>query len=163
MPSHNSRLKSRRALSGDDAGDATASGRPRKSKTAAVQSGEPGRLRRLLALLLVTTTLLIIYLIYAQRSARKATRDLKRNTRTKRILLSLLTLVSWIVAIICAALLVVQYGVFTTDACVDYTTTHAMLSELNKAVHAYRELLIAQGIMNNFRIKKSSLQRVIEM
>ncbi|KAF2739633.1 hypothetical protein EJ04DRAFT_548941 [Polyplosphaeria fusca] len=59
------------------------------------------------------STILIIYLIYAQRKSRNATRDLSRNSRTKRVLLSLLTLASWIVAIVCAALLFVQYGIFT--------------------------------------------------
>ena len=37
-----------------------------------------------------------------------------------------------------------------------------MLSELNEAVRMCRGLLIAQGIVNN-GIKKSSLQRVMEM
>ena len=50
-----------------------------------------------------------------------------------------------------------QHGVSITDACINYTTTRAMLSELNKAVHARWELLIAQGIVNK-GIKKSSLQ-----
>ena len=55
-----------------------------------------------------------------------------------------------------------QHGVSTTDACVDYTTTRTMLSELNEAVRMCWELLIAQGIVNN-GIKKSSLQCVMEM
>lgn len=56
-----------------------------------------------------------------------------------------------------------QYGVSITDACVEYaTTTRAMLSELNAAVKARRELLIEQGIAYN-GVKKSAMQRVMEM
>lgn len=55
-----------------------------------------------------------------------------------------------------------KYGVSITDACVDYATTRAMLNELNEAVRSRREFLIEQGVINN-GIKKSSLQRVLEM
>jgi hypothetical protein len=58
------------------------------------------------------STLLILYLFFAHRSARNSHRDLKRNSRAFRILLSLFTLVLWIAAIACSVLLVVQFGVF---------------------------------------------------
>ncbi|KAK3201421.1 hypothetical protein GRF29_185g891643, partial [Pseudopithomyces chartarum] len=58
------------------------------------------------------STLLILYLFFANRSARNSHRDLKRNSRAFRILLSLFTLVLWIAAIACSVLLVVQFGVF---------------------------------------------------
>ncbi|KAF1999853.1 hypothetical protein P154DRAFT_563704 [Amniculicola lignicola CBS 123094] len=58
------------------------------------------------------STLFIIYLVLVNRAARHSSRDLSRNSRTTRVLLSLLSLLLWIVAIVCSALLVVQYGVF---------------------------------------------------
>ncbi|KAJ4287379.1 hypothetical protein N0V90_012778 [Kalmusia sp. IMI 367209] len=59
------------------------------------------------------STLSIIYLFFANRSARKSYRDLKRNSRIFRVLISLVTLILWIAAIVCSALLVVEFGVFT--------------------------------------------------
>lgn len=57
MPSHNSRLKNRRALSGEDAKG--------QAPVRAVDAGSPpGRLRRLIALLLLTTALLAVHQTY---------------------------------------------------------------------------------------------------
>lgn len=42
-----------------------------------------------------------------------------------------------------------KYGVSITDACVDYTTTRAMLDELNDAVKARRALIVERGVIAN--------------
>jgi hypothetical protein len=62
------------------------------------------------------STLSIIYLFFVDRAARHSSRDLKRNSRTTRVLVSVLTLILWIAAIVCSALLVVEFGVFALVA-----------------------------------------------
>ncbi|KAF2437475.1 hypothetical protein P171DRAFT_492212 [Karstenula rhodostoma CBS 690.94] len=62
------------------------------------------------------STLSIIYLFFADRAARHSLRDLKRNSRTARVMISVPTLILWIAAIICSALLTVEFGVFALVA-----------------------------------------------
>ena len=62
------------------------------------------------------STISILYLFFANRTARTSYRDLKRNSRKTRIILSILTLVFWIVAIACSVLLVIEFGIFALTA-----------------------------------------------
>ncbi|KAF2107235.1 hypothetical protein BDV96DRAFT_673308 [Lophiotrema nucula] len=78
-------------------------------------AGKPTR-AIIVSVVAMWSAIFIIYLVFANRSTRKHYhRDLKRNSRTTRILLSLLMLFLWVAAIVCSALLVVQYGVFAVS------------------------------------------------
>ncbi|KAJ4295565.1 hypothetical protein N0V90_007578 [Kalmusia sp. IMI 367209] len=58
------------------------------------------------------STFSIVYLFFADHAARHSPRDLKRNSRKTRVIISALTLILWIAAIVCSALLAVEFSVF---------------------------------------------------
>lgn len=84
------------------------------------------------------STLSIIYLFFADRAARHSPRDLKRNSRTTRLIISILTLLLWIVAIVCSALLTVEFGVFAfvtgPETKIALTTSEKILLEALKQI-----------------------------
>jgi 3-deoxy-7-phosphoheptulonate synthase len=53
-----------------------------------------------------------------------------------------------------------EHGISITDACVDYETTRAMLTELDAAVKARRTLLIERGVQANGIKKSGTFQRL---
>ncbi|KAF2658700.1 hypothetical protein K491DRAFT_713406 [Lophiostoma macrostomum CBS 122681] len=90
------------------------------------------------------STGLILYLYFANRSAQHSTRDLTRNSRLVRILLSLVAICLWITAIVCSALLVVQYGVFTVSAGAETKVTVTAVREATKG------LKLAASVAGNY-------------
>ncbi|ORY05549.1 hypothetical protein BCR34DRAFT_617167 [Clohesyomyces aquaticus] len=100
----------------DDTGDADGIQLLQKSLVPVLKhlAGAPTR-AIIVSVVALWSTLFIIYLVLANRAARHSNRDLTRNSRKTRVLLSLLTLLLWIVAIVCSALLVAQYGVFAVS------------------------------------------------
>lgn len=79
-----------------------------------------------------------MYLFFADRAARHSARDLKRNSRTTRVSISILTLILWITAIICSSLLVVEFSVFAfvsgPETKIALTTSEKVLLEALKQI-----------------------------
>ena len=100
----------------------------------------------------------IIYLFFANRAARVSPRDLKRNSRKLRVFVSVLTLILWIAAIACSALLVVEFGVFTItvgpETKIALTTTEKIILE------ALKQILTSFDVIDNALNIVSSIMTV---